>query len=146
MPIAADVKVRDMFSYDVLDGVMRLSEVGEVYRVQLYVPRVKEEKEEEEGEGEERVRRADEGEKPVRSVNVTVWKDSEEGSADGGREQQLVEDAVRALLARYEAVLRLVKSTGSLSSSSPKRPSPSSPSCSPPTETDCAVVKRQKLS
>jgi hypothetical protein len=79
-------------------------------------------------------------------LNVTVWKDCVEGSVDGGREQQMVEEAVRALQARYDAVLRLVKSTGSPSSSSPKRPSPSSPSCSPPTETDCAVVKRQKLS
>jgi len=77
---------------------MKVSEVEDECRVSVFVPAMQEKHEvkdgNESGEGE--------------WLNVTVWKNSEEGSADGGKEGELVEQAVRALVRRYEAVRRLL--------------------------------------
>jgi hypothetical protein len=101
LSIPADVKVREVMSTEPMDGVMKVSQIEDEHRVSVFVPAMKEEEMQDSDGGDH--------DDADQWLNVTVWKDSEEGSVDGGREMEMVEDAVRSLLARYEAVMRLVK-------------------------------------
>ena len=90
IPIVAATDVREMFGLERVEGAVLLSEVEKTYTVSVYVPQMTE-------AGREHG-----------YLNVTVWKNVTEGAVPGS-ERPLVEDAARALLRRYEAVLRLLR-------------------------------------
>ena len=98
LPIEWDPKLRDVFSYDVVDGQPQLSQIESTWQVDVFVPRTESIDEQEKGTQEQ-------GAVEGRWLNVTVWKD---GSSGGG-EKVAVEEAVRCLVQRYEAVLRQLR-------------------------------------
>jgi hypothetical protein len=104
LPIKAHRDVRDVLCYKDVEGTMDLSEVESTCQVQLHVPQMKEEGEVTQREGSENENGHHDG---GEWLNVTVWKDSEEGSTRGGQEQGRLEDAVRAVWKRYVSALRL---------------------------------------